>query len=148
MINAGETEALRQLQAFLAHARGGGASPGSPSSGGVAAARGPAATCGGTFANNIAPWLAAGCLSPRHMHDEARRVLGADAGAPAVQAKAQAQGARSGGSTGPLAWVNFELLWRDFFRFITLKYTEARISPGKPAAAVPAAAPATALAAV
>ncbi len=57
----------------------------------------------------------------------------AGAGAPATQA--QAQGAHSSGGAEPLAWVNFELLWRDFFRFITLKYTEASLSAGRGARA-------------
>ncbi|GAB4817664.1 hypothetical protein N2152v2_004710 [Parachlorella kessleri] len=134
----GESEALKQLQTFLAQAHG-GTSPGSPADGsgsGTGRLR-SGAMQGSSFANNIAPWLAAGCLSPRHMQQEAQRLLaGAGGGQLAQRGK---QGGGSVAATGdPLAWINFELLWRDFFRWITLKYTEASLSAGGKAKAAPA----------
>lgn len=69
---------------------------------------------------------------------------GGAAAAPAVNG--------NGNSNGPNAnWLVFELLWRDFFRFVTKKYTMAaangKAAAGrKAAAAAPAMAPALALA--
>lgn len=92
----GEEEALRQLHRFLAQA--------APNDGaGVAA--GSAFGC--NFASCIAPWLAISCLSPRRLLEEAQRVLGGAGQAGPAAAAAQT----------PLERVQFELLWRDFFRW-------------------------------
>jgi deoxyribodipyrimidine photolyase len=109
----GEGEALRQLERFLAGAaaRGGGAA---------------GSACTANFSSAVAPWLATGCLSPRRMLEDAQRAL-AGAAASAGQR-----------GTEPLTWVRFELLWRDFFRFLTMRYSQASL----PAAASPAAVPA------
>lgn len=115
---AGESEALRQLRTFLSHARG-GSSPGTPAPAAAAgrdgARRAPGAACGSSFASNIAPWLATGCLSPRYMHEEAQRVLSGSGGAAG-----QGVHSSSSGGGGALDWVNFELLWRDFFRRVLM----------------------------
>ena len=118
---AGETQALKQLRTFLARAGGGSAG-----------SAGGAASRGSNFSNHIAPWLATGCLSPRYMLEQARAALGGGSGsaggaggapaAPAAQGASAAQRS-SGSGVDPLAWVSFELLWRDFFRFISLKYS-------------------------
>jgi DASH family cryptochrome len=60
---------------------------------------------GADFSCKISPWLALGCLSPRRIH--------ADLCARAAKA----------GQTS----TYFELIWRDFFRFITQKYAHARL---------------------
>ena len=136
----GEGEALSQLRRFLAHAAGG--SGGS----GKAVAAGAAYTS--NFASCIAPWLATGCLSPRRMLEEAQQALGggsSSAQAPAPAAAAQPATAAAGSAAqAPLSWVRYELLWRDFFRFITLKYSSVSTAAlgAKAGAAAAAAAPA------
>ena len=50
-------------------------------------------------ASRLSPWLALGCLSVRHVHDEVRRY--------------EAARVRSDDTN----WLVVELLWRDFFRF-------------------------------
>ena len=54
--------------------------------------------------SKLSPWLAAGCLSPRRIH-------------AAVKEYERARGAND--ST---YWMLFELLWRDYFRFIVAKH--------------------------
>ena len=125
----GEREALRQLRRFVAQVSG--------AAGGGGGACG--AAHGNNFASSIAPWLATGCLSPRRMLADVQAALGQGGAAPAGAASAAAQ--------PPLTWVRFELLWRDFFRFMTLKYsslTAGQMGTGasKAAAAPAAAAPA------
>lgn len=64
---------------------------------------------GNNFSSNISPWLAMGCLSPRQMYANIKR-----------QEKKKSAGDAQ--VRQALDWVVFELLWRDFFRFITKKY--------------------------
>lgn len=73
---------------------------------------------GSSFSSKISPWLSLGCLSPR-------RAL---------------EGFRSQGHSGAVAsvgtdtsqsgtnWLVYELLWRDFFRFVTKKQAISRLS--------------------
>lgn len=82
-IVGGEVEGLRRLESYVRDA--------------LASPRGAAAA---SFASRIAPWLAAGCLSPR---------------ATLAAAVAQA-GARENLA---ISRVTFELLWRDFFYMVT-----------------------------
>lgn len=56
------------------------------------------------YSSKLSPYLAAGCLSPKLVYQE-------------VKAYEKAKGANK--ST---YWLIFELLWRDFFRFIGKKY--------------------------
>lgn len=115
----GEGEALRQLRRFLAAAA---------SSRQAGAAVG--AAYGSNFASCIAPWLATGCLSPRRMLEDAQRALGgsggsnggSSSGSPAIAATASAPTAQK-----PLSWVRYELLWRDFFRLLSRKYSELQL---------------------
>ena len=138
----GESEALRQLRTFLAAAAGAGG--GGKAGAGQLVAAGAAYTS--NFASCIAPWLATGCLSPRRMLEDAQQVLGG--GSVAAPATAAAQGAGAAASGGaaqqPLTWVRFELLWRDFFRFITLKYSTLSTASLGAKAGAAAAAPAAA----
>lgn len=133
----GEGEALSQLRRFLAQAAGG-------SGRGANVAAGAAYTS--NFASCIAPWLATGCLSPRRMLEEAQQALGGSSStpAPAQAAAAQASAAQTSGAQAPLSWVRYELLWRDFFRFITLKYSS--VSTAALGAKTGAAAAATSIA--
>ncbi|MBC8120755.1 MAG: DASH family cryptochrome, partial [Gemmatimonadaceae bacterium] len=59
---------------------------------------------GGDYSSKFSPWLAHGCLSPRHIYEqiqdyEERRV-----------------------ANDSTYWLVFELLWRDYFRFIAAKH--------------------------
>jgi deoxyribodipyrimidine photolyase len=101
----GETEALAQLAAFVAAARGGGRAA-------------PGGTRAGSFSSGVAPWLATGCLSPRRLLEEAQRGLG-----PVEREEGGQEGGGQGGGGG-LQWVVFELLWRDFFRLQTKRHAE------------------------
>jgi len=117
----GEGEALRQLQSFMRQLAGGGGA-GSGASGAGGGGSGRAANGGGSgafatsFSCRISPWLATGCLSPRQMY----------------QASQQSS---SGSQQQGMSWLYFELLWRDFFRFINAAYTAAGVNA---AAVVPA----------
>lgn len=55
---------------------------------------------GGDYSTKFAPWLAAGCLSPRQVYHEIKRY--------------EAQR----GSNKSTYWVIFELIWRDYFRWV------------------------------
>lgn len=108
----GEGEALRQLRRFVAQAAG------------AAGGRGGGGAYGSNFASSIAPWLATGCLSPRRMLEDVRAALPqAGSAASAVHDTSAATHAAGLAPQPPLTWVRFELLWRDFFRFMTLKYS-------------------------
>lgn len=59
-----------------------------------------------SFSGSIAPWLALGCLSPRKMM---QTVL---------------EESSEGDTEQGFKWIHFELLWRDFFRMLTRRYTD------------------------
>ena len=65
---------------------------------------------GSDYSTKFSPWLAIGALSPRHVQ-------------AALHAHEQEYGAND--ST---YWIWFELLWRDYFRFLHLKYGSALYS--------------------
>ncbi len=67
---------------------------------------------GGDFSSKLAPWLAQGCLSPKLIYQEIK--------------KYEAQK----GSNKSTYWLIFELIWRDFFRFIAKKYGNRIFLPG------------------
>ncbi|XP_062143679.1 blue-light photoreceptor PHR2 [Alnus glutinosa] len=115
----GETEALQRLQKFATECQAQphkGTKDGSNDS-----------IYGANFSCKISPWLAMGCLSPRSMFDELKKT--------ATRTISASSNRNDGGSpdTG-MSWLTYELLWRDFFRFITKKYSSKQL----------AAAPATA----
>ncbi|KAG2438806.1 hypothetical protein HXX76_005347 [Chlamydomonas incerta] len=158
VLRGGESEALRHMQSFIdelkravsgaAAAAAGGGKPG-------------AAPPSATFSCRISPWLALGCLSPRRMYHEMRQQL-APTGAPVIRvsttaaigggsssgsgsgaaaalapgsAKQGAAAAGAGAGSSPANWLVFELLWRDFFRFVTQKHSaSARLAAAKSAA--------------
>ncbi|CAM6087791.1 unnamed protein product [Calypogeia fissa] len=85
---------------------------------------------GANFSCKISPWLAMGCLSPRRMFEDLKtstsRSVSASAGKSAV----------TGVQGDGLNWLVFELLWRDFFRFITKKFGDGkRLNDSSPATA-------------
>ncbi|KAG9447839.1 hypothetical protein H6P81_013967 [Aristolochia fimbriata] len=106
----GETEALQRLQKFAAEYRD---QPNKSESG-------RDNIYGANFSCKISPWLAMGCLSPRFMFDELKKSVNRTISA--------ASGQKHGGPKGDngMNWLMFELLWRDFFRFITKKYSSAK----------------------
>lgn len=55
-------------------------------------------------ASRLSPWLAHGCLSPRTVYEAVQRYE------------------RAKGRTEESYWLVFELLWRDYFRFIAAKH--------------------------
>ncbi|KAF0290832.1 Cryptochrome DASH [Amphibalanus amphitrite] len=59
---------------------------------------------GEDYSTKFSPWLSLGCLSPRYIHSEIGRY------------EKQRTANKS------TYWVLFELLWRDYFRFVALKY--------------------------
>ena len=59
---------------------------------------------GWDYSTKFSAWLAAGCLSPKYIYHEIKRFE-----------------AKHGGNESTY-WVNFELLWRDFFRLMGKKF--------------------------
>ncbi|CAL5221743.1 g3993 [Coccomyxa viridis] len=59
---------------------------------------------GPDYSTKFSPWLAHGCISPRTIHHEVKRYE------------------EQHGSNKSTYWVTFELMWRDFFRFFTVKH--------------------------
>jgi deoxyribodipyrimidine photo-lyase len=59
---------------------------------------------GELYSTKFSPWLSAGCLSPREIYHELKRY--------------EAQH----GANESTYWLIFELLWRDYFRFMMKKY--------------------------
>ncbi|XP_022953708.1 blue-light photoreceptor PHR2-like [Cucurbita moschata] len=116
----GETEALHRLKTYAAECR----------------AQRPNTTnnsaqnsiYGATFSNKISPWLTTGCISPRSVVDELNKTVSRK---------------NDGGYDTGTNWVMFELLWRDFFRFITKKCNSTKKRQPNPS---PATASMTALA--
>lgn len=109
----GEVEALQRLKSFAVdHIK---KSTSKTASGGCGES-----LYGSNFSCKISPWLAMGCLSPRRMFEDLR-----SNGKSAVSASASASTASVANDNG-LNWLVFELLWRDFFRFITKKYAASK----------------------
>ncbi|XP_077992181.1 cryptochrome DASH-like [Glandiceps talaboti] len=58
------------------------------------------------YSTKFSAWLALGCISPRKIYEEIRRYE------------------RERTSNQSTYWVIFELLWRDYFKFVALKFGE------------------------
>ncbi len=67
---------------------------------------------GADYSSKFSPWLANGCLSPRRVYGQVRRYE-----ATRIANKST-------------YWLVFELLWRDFFRFIAWKGGNRLFKPG------------------
>lgn len=157
-MSGGEREAERRLQALAAEC----ASPSPKSASAVAAAgnargasdthlgRAAAAMRGGpgmqgpSFSCNVSPWLAMGCLSPRRLYHELSKRVGT--GAPAAQQQQPGSSSSASKSTNRASWLQFELLWRDFFRFMTKRYSNVSGVQLGGSAATPEVTPAAAFA--
>ncbi|KAL7597865.1 blue-light photoreceptor PHR2 [Lactuca sativa] len=112
----GETEALERLKKFAAECQAQPHKEGSNDSS-------SSSIYGANFSCKISPWLAMGCLSPRSMFDELKK-----------SASRTISARKDGGDTGT-NWLMYELLWRDFFRFITKKYSSAKQNNAAPVTA-------------
>eukprot|EP00173_Palmaria_palmata_P004202 Plantae.Rhodophyta-Palmaria_palmata.ctg5222.p1 GENE.Plantae.Rhodophyta-Palmaria_palmata.ctg5222~~Plantae.Rhodophyta-Palmaria_palmata.ctg5222.p1 ORF type:complete len:214 (-),score=42.06 Plantae.Rhodophyta-Palmaria_palmata.ctg5222:424-975(-) len=99
-IEGGEPEGRRRVRTYVGEARA--ADAGGDGMRGVA-------HLGADFSCRISPWLALGCVSPRRIYAEMKAACG---------------GSEAGLAMSP---TYFELVWRDFFRFITCKYSRSRI---------------------
>ncbi|KAI9082534.1 hypothetical protein K1719_035403 [Acacia pycnantha] len=109
----GETEALQKLRKFAAECEA------QPQKGPADVKQG--SIYGANFSCKISPWLAMGCLSPRSMFDELKKTA-----SRTISASSSQNNGGSGISNNGTNWLMFELLWRDFFRFITKKYSSAK----------------------
>jgi len=59
---------------------------------------------GADYSSKFSAWLALGCISPRFIHDELKKYE------------------KQFGANESTYWLVFELLWRDYFRFMMKKY--------------------------
>lgn len=66
---------------------------------------------GTDYSTKFSPWLAHGCLSPRRIHWELEKY-------ESERTKNQST-----------YWVRFELLWRDYFKFVSMKYGDRIFYP-------------------
>jgi len=66
---------------------------------------------GAGYSSKFSPWLAHGCLSPRYIYEEVQRYEDERV------------------SNQSTYWLVFELLWRDYFRFICAKHGERVFYP-------------------
>ncbi|GAU28195.1 hypothetical protein TSUD_313540 [Trifolium subterraneum] len=69
---------------------------------------------GPDYSTKFSPWLASGSLSPRLIHEEVKRY----------------ENERQANSS--TYWVLFELIWRDYFRFLSVKYGNSIFHIGGP----------------
>jgi deoxyribodipyrimidine photo-lyase len=69
---------------------------------------------GGDYSSKFSPWLANGCLSPKQIYKELKRYE-----------------ADRGGNESTY-WLFFELMWRDFFRFMGKKHGDKIFLKGGP----------------
>ncbi|NUN09550.1 MAG: DASH family cryptochrome [Ignavibacteriaceae bacterium] len=67
---------------------------------------------GEAYSTKLSPWLACGALSPRLVYDEVLRFE------------------NEAGANDSTYWLKYELLWRDFFRFVTMKYGSSIFKKG------------------
>ncbi|CAM6096810.1 unnamed protein product [Calypogeia fissa] len=69
---------------------------------------------GADYSTKFSPWLAHGCITSRIIHDELKRYESERVANQSTY------------------WVLFELLWRDYFRFLSIKYGNAIFHLGGP----------------
>ncbi|KAK9097743.1 hypothetical protein Syun_024788 [Stephania yunnanensis] len=69
---------------------------------------------GPNYSTKFSPWLAFGCLSPRFVYEEVKRYE------------------KERIANDSTYWVLFELIWRDYFRFISIKYRNSIFHLGGP----------------
>ncbi|KAJ8763818.1 hypothetical protein K2173_003600 [Erythroxylum novogranatense] len=69
---------------------------------------------GPDYSTKFSPWLASGSLSPRFVYEEVRRYE------------------KERHANDSTYWVLFELIWRDYFRFLSVKYRNSLFYLGGP----------------
>ncbi|XP_031374590.1 cryptochrome DASH, chloroplastic/mitochondrial isoform X2 [Punica granatum] len=69
---------------------------------------------GADYSTKFSPWLATGCVSPRFIYEEVKR----------YEKERQANDSTY--------WVLFELIWRDYFRFLSIKCGNSLFHLGGP----------------
>ncbi|KAJ3679246.1 hypothetical protein LUZ60_017257 [Juncus effusus] len=69
---------------------------------------------GADYSTKFAPWLASGSLSPRFIYEEVKRYE------------------KQRIANDSTYWVLFELIWRDYFRFLSVKYGNSIFHLGGP----------------
>ncbi|GAV63671.1 DNA_photolyase domain-containing protein/FAD_binding_7 domain-containing protein [Cephalotus follicularis] len=69
---------------------------------------------GSDYSTKFSPWLASGSLSPRFIFEEVKRYE------------------RERQANDSTYWVLFELIWRDYFRFLSIKYGNSLFHLGGP----------------
>nr|XP_023907576.1 cryptochrome DASH, chloroplastic/mitochondrial [Quercus suber] len=69
---------------------------------------------GPDYSTKFSPWLASGSLSPRFIHEEVKRYE------------------KEREANNSTYWVLFELIWRDYFRFLSVKYGNSLFHLGGP----------------
>ncbi len=67
---------------------------------------------GEDYSSKFSPWLALGCLSPRHIYQEVKRYEELRVANKSTY------------------WLIFELIWRDYFRFVCKRYGDQVFYPG------------------
>lgn len=67
---------------------------------------------GEDYSSKFSPWLALGCLSPRYIEAEVRKYESLRV------------------SNSSTYWLIFELIWRDYFRFVSWKYGNSLFKAG------------------
>ncbi|XP_011625740.2 cryptochrome DASH, chloroplastic/mitochondrial isoform X2 [Amborella trichopoda] len=72
------------------------------------------AMLGPDYSTKFSPWLAFGCLSPRYAYEEVKRYE------------------KERVANDSTYWVLFELIWRDYFRFLSIKYANSIFHLGGP----------------
>ncbi|XP_076940733.1 blue-light photoreceptor PHR2-like [Bidens hawaiensis] len=105
----GETEALNRLKRFATEFQG---QPPKETKDGN-----NDSIYGANFSCKISPWLAMGCVSPRAVFDELKKSTSRTISA--------SSNGKDGDDSG-MNWLMYELLWRDFFRFVTRKYSSSK----------------------
>ncbi|PIN07212.1 Deoxyribodipyrimidine photolyase/cryptochrome [Handroanthus impetiginosus] len=116
----GETEGLQRLKNFAVECKA------KPNNGFKDGAND--SIYGANFSCKISPWLAMGCLSPRSMFDELKK-----SASSMISAASNKKNGGAGTTDTGMNWLMYELLWRDFFRFITRKYSSAKQQSYTPA---------------
>ena len=66
---------------------------------------------GADYSSKISPWLALGCISPRKIYEEVQRY--------------ELERVKNDSTY----WLLFELMWRDYFRFVVMKYGNKVFKP-------------------
>ncbi|XP_058113578.1 cryptochrome DASH, chloroplastic/mitochondrial [Magnolia sinica] len=69
---------------------------------------------GPDYSTKFSPWLASGSLSPRYVYEEVKRYE------------------KERCANDSTYWVLFELIWRDYFRFLSIKYGNSIFHLGGP----------------